>query len=71
MKPRIIVLSKDSDECFNWLSDGWNSLTEGTHGTESANELMELATKTILEGEDIPDAVKRLEEAGFEIVRSS
>jgi hypothetical protein len=66
-KPRIIVLSADDDDVFDWLSDGW-FMVEQRH-TEKAQELMKRAKQAITEGVNVPDAIKKLEAAGFEIVR--
>jgi hypothetical protein len=64
-KPRIIVLSKNTDERFDWLSDGWNPI-------EKPNpKLFTKADKLIKKAKDVPDAIRLLQENGFEIVRTS
>lgn len=68
MKPGIIVTSKDTDDVFEWLSVDWNRM-EVSH-TPEAKELFRKAKKAIAEGKDVPDAIRLLEEAGFEITRS-
>ena len=68
MKPRIIVMSKDDSDTFSWMSDGWNHI-KIAH-TQKAQHLFSLANKCIREAKDVPDAIARLEEAGFEIERS-
>ncbi len=62
MKPRIIRIS-NSEETFDWISDGWNTV-------KSPNPtLFKKAKKAIHAGKDIPDVVSRLEKAGFEVVQ--
>ena len=62
MKPKIIVVSGSEDDTFKWLSDGWNSITEGT-----ARRLMRKACDAIKTADDYADAIRRLENAGFEV----
>ena len=69
-KPRIIVTSADTDDSFQWLSDGWNSIDEGTRGTPKAEALMAKAHKEIDAAKNVPDAIKRLRKAGFTVVRN-
>ena len=66
-KPRIIVVSPDDAESFEWLSVGWHQITN--RHTPESQRLMGLATKAIDEAENVPEACKALEEAGFEVVR--
>lgn len=67
-KPVIIVLSADNDtEGFKWLSDGWHTLKSAQ--TPHAKSLMAKARQAIEDGENVLDVIKKLEEAGFEIVR--
>lgn len=66
-RPRIIVTSRDGDPEFTWLSDGWYQIKR-IH-TAAAQELMAQATEAIEAGSDVPDAIRRLEEAGFDVTR--
>lgn len=68
-KPTIVVLSDDTAETFDWLSDGWNTI-KNRH-TLPAQELYARATAIISTGKDVPDTIKRLEDAGFNIVRGA
>ena len=68
MKPRIIVVSEDSDDTFQWVSDGWYSAQH--HHSKKAHDLMQKAETAIKEGKDVPDSIRRLENAGFEIGRN-
>jgi hypothetical protein len=69
-KPRIIVTSKDTDKVFGWMSDGWHAITAPhTAFTVEGKRLMALADRCIKAATDVPDAIRRLEEAGFEVVR--
>ncbi len=68
MRPRIIVNSKDSDETFKWMSSGWHTV-KNEH-TDEAQDLMKKAQDAIAAGSDVPDTIRKLEEAGFEIVRT-
>lgn len=65
MVPRIIVLSRDGDAEFRWLSDGW--YVKGQRG----EALMTLARKQIRAGKDVPDVIRRLKMGGFDIVRQN
>lgn len=67
MKPRIIILSDDTDTEFQWLSDGWYDASK--RHTDEAKALMAKADKAIQDGSDVIDVIDRLEKAGFEIVR--
>jgi hypothetical protein len=69
MKPGVIVLSKDSDPSFEWLSDGWYSAEE--RGRPEAEALMARAHAAIDAAKDVPEACRLLEAAGFRVVRSS
>ncbi len=63
-KPRIFVLSHDGDQDgFKWISDGWNS------ESSRSPSLMRKARKAIESGKDVPDVVRLLKKAGFEVVR--
>jgi len=66
-KPVIIVLSPDDAEVLNWLSGGWHSW-DNCH-TEEAKALMAKAHACIDAADNVLDAIRRLEEAGFEIER--
>jgi hypothetical protein len=66
-KPGIIVLSADTDDKFNWLSDGWNELKR--RYTPQARKLMATARSEIDKAKDVPDAIKRLRKAGFRVER--
>lgn len=66
-RPRILVISDGDSDSFNWMSDGWYQLHQ--RGTASAEALMSRAHAAIREGKDVADTVRRLEEAGFEVVR--
>ena len=61
MKPGIIVLSGLSDDTFRWISDGWNTLKKPNPG------LFDKVEKAVLASKDVPDAVRRLQKAGFMI----
>jgi hypothetical protein len=63
-KPRVIVLSTDDADTFDWLSDGWNA-------SDAPNpKLFKKAQAAIRKGKDVKDACRLLEEAGFEVVRA-
>jgi len=66
-KPEIIVLSKDSDSEFKFLSNGW-FYVKIMH-TKKAQALMKKAEKCIDKGSDVKETIKLLEKAGFKIVR--
>jgi hypothetical protein len=66
-KPVIIVLSKDTDPSFKWLSDGWYSLAN--KDTVESQVLYETANQCIDAGVDVPDVIKHLESAGFTVTR--
>lgn len=66
-KPEIIVLSKDNEDAFRWLSNGW--FTVKRQHTTQAQKLMKKAERAIDEGKDVPDVIKRLEKAGFLVTR--
>lgn len=65
IKPVVVVLSKDEDEVFEWMSGGWH--TQRNRHTQEAKDLHAKATKCIKDGVDMQDARRRLEEAGFEL----
>jgi hypothetical protein len=66
-KPGIIVLSRDDADSFDWLSDGWNEASM-SH-TDHAQGLVRKARKAIEAASDVPDAIKRLQAAGFDVRR--
>ncbi len=66
-KPRIIVLSADDDDRFDWMSDGWYEFR--VRGRIKAERMMDLANDCIAAGSDVPDVIRRLEEVGFEVTR--
>lgn len=66
-KPRIIVLSADTDTVFDWLSDGWHSVKVKSTGRQQ--RLMARARAQIGMASNILDAIERLKAAGFEVVR--
>lgn len=68
-RPGIIVTSADTDSKFSWLSDGWNSTDLGTRGTIGAERLMKRACAIIEMADNVPDAIRRLEKAGFKVTR--
>jgi len=68
-KPQIIVISKDTDDSFRWLSVGWCSVKLGTKGTPKAEALMAKAHQQIDAAKNVPDAIKRLRKAGFTVIR--
>jgi hypothetical protein len=67
-KPRILVLSSDGETEFRWMSDGWND--EPRRGTPEAAELMAKAKECASSGKNVPDIVRLLKDAGFEVVRT-
>jgi hypothetical protein len=68
MKPTIITPCTDTDTTFQFWSGGWYE-TSIRH-TPEAQALMALAKKCINDGENVPDVIRRLEEAGFKVIRS-
>ena len=68
MKPTIIVTSGDKDTTFNWQSDGWYMIHQ--RGTPQAEELFKKAKAAIGRGKDVPDAIRELKKAGFEVERT-
>ena len=68
-KPGVLVLSKNDDTTFDWMSDGWNE-TKKAH-TAEAKRLMTRATKCIKAGKSVLDVIARLEKAGFKVTRIS
>lgn len=67
-KPKIIIISPiDSDVC-NWLSSGWHAV-EKSHLPESIS-LKNKAHTAIESADNIVDAIKNLETAGFEVEHS-
>ena len=67
-KPEIIVLSKDGDTAFEWLSNGWYDAKK--RGTKKAKDLFSKAADCIAIGDNVPDVIRRLKEAGFKVTRS-
>lgn len=65
-KPQIIVISGPNEDAFRWLSNGWYTIQQT--GTQEAEKLMAIANQAIEAGTDVPDTIKRLKEAGFEII---
>lgn len=65
--PHIIVHSKDEEDAFRWMSDGWYQIHQ--HGDPEAEALMKKARKCIEAGADVLDTIKRLGEAGFLVTR--
>jgi len=66
-RPGIITSSPDDADCFDWLSDGWYQIS--IRHTPEAQALMAKAKSCIEDGEDVPDVIRRLEEAGFVVSR--
>ena len=66
-KPGIIVMSKDDEDSFRWLSDGWYEMKKAH--TKEAQSLMKKAHEAIEAAEDVPDAIERLKQAGFAVRR--
>lgn len=66
-KPNIIVLSKDTDQDFLWLSDGWNEIKK--QHTPKAKALFAKAEVCMEQGETVPEVIALLEKAGFAITR--
>lgn len=79
MKPHIIVLSRDEEDEFRWLSDGWHQELpplikgEGTldlmAGTPESEALIAKAHECIEAGKDVEDVISRLKAAGFRVTR--
>ena len=65
MKPGIIVLSKDSDDTFRYMSDGWNNY-KIAH-TPKAKMLFKKAERCIIKAKDAKEAIALLKSAGFAI----
>ena len=68
-KPTIIVTSSNDDDTFRWQSDGW--YMEHQRNTESAKLLFAKARRAIKAGSDVPDTIKKLEQAGFRVERAN
>lgn len=66
-RPVIVTYSLDDDEEFQWYSDGWYQ--EHQRGTPEAERLFDTACRCVEEAKDVPDAVRRLESAGFKVRR--
>jgi hypothetical protein len=66
-KPVIIVLSDDDEPEFSWMSSGW--YTQEKHGTEEGERLFALAQEQIGKAQNVPEAIKLLEAAGFKVTR--
>lgn len=67
MKPRIICLSSDSESTFRCMSDGWFTVKNRRKPKNIA--LHKKADACIDAGKNVLDVIRRLEEAGFEVVR--
>ena len=67
-KPTILTAARDDDDTFGWMSGGWFEMA--IRHTPKAQALMAKAKGCIEAGEDVPDVIRRLEEAGFEVIRS-
>jgi hypothetical protein len=67
-KPKVIVLVDDNANTFEWMSDGWYN--SAARGTQEAETLMSRARRCIEDGANVPDVIKRLRSAGFEIERN-
>lgn len=65
--PGINVISSDTDEVFNWYSDGWYS--QDVRYSDESKELMAIAQAIIREAPNVLSAITRLEEAGFRVRR--
>ena len=67
MKPRILIMNIEvaDEQGMDWISDGWNDAKH--RGTPKAQELMELANRTIVEAKDAAEAIRNLEACGFEV----
>lgn len=68
-KPEIICYSRDDAESFEWVSGGWYSSED--RGKPEAEALFKKADRAIGAAKDVPDAIRRLEAAGFRVVRAS
>lgn len=66
-KPGIIVISDDTDNVLNWMSDGWYDAKH--RGTLKAEETMAKAHAAIVAADDVPDAIEKLKAAGFRVER--
>lgn len=66
-KPEVIVFSKNTDITFDWMSGGWNSEEARRTNPKRAKKLMRRVREVVEKAEDVPDAVKKLQEAGFAI----
>lgn len=64
-KPVIIVSSPLDADVFDWMSDGWYTFIQ--RGTPIAESLMRTAKSAIEDGDNVADAIHKLEEAGFEV----
>lgn len=66
-KPGIYVLPESTDTDFVWVSDGW--FEEKIAHTKRARRLMTLAHDAIDRATDMNDAVRRLRDAGFMVIK--
>ena len=63
--PKIIIISPlDADTC-TYISDGWYEST--IRHLPEAKAIKARADRAIKEAEDVPDAIRLLEDAGFEV----
>lgn len=67
-KPGIVIVSKDTDDIFNWLSDGWYGVKQ--QSDPAAQALYAKAHAAIEAATDVQDAIRRLQEAGFDVRRA-
>lgn len=68
-KPEVICYSQDDAESFEWVSGGWYSSED--RGKPEARALFKKAGQAIKAADGVPDAIRRLEAAGFRVVRAS
>lgn len=66
-RPLIVITSPDDDGECTWYSVGWNDAKH--RGTPRAEGLMVRARTAIGLAKDVPDAVQKLTEAGFDVRR--
>ncbi len=64
-KPRILILADSTDDNLMWLSDGWNAI--GERNAARAARLMTIAREAIDRATGVKDAIRLLQEAGFEL----
>lgn len=68
VRPGIVVLSADTDDQFEWMSDSWYQIKR--RHTREAQRLMAKAKAAIEAADNVPDAIRRLEAAGFDVRRA-